>query len=749
MKAGMVRFAFWAAAGLLVAACACSSARAGFVFDLADAVGGGNGTLPGVTPGGTIAAGSTYSSTPPNTYVNGTFVPNNTPGTIQITGYPHFYDFDSQTSAGYYNPWINGNNLDMDPSGGPLPNFNGDPNNHSLMAAHANKGITFDLQAVRTATGKVPNLFTTYAGDSRPKVSGTISYWVFVDGVLVANRNNVTNSEDALFIPLSPTARYLTLAISDSNDGIACDHGYFGDPFLRQATVWNGGGGDVNWTNGGNWVGGVAPASGTSTEVWITGDTNVGTTTPLNQNIANPFVLNRLEVTGTGMANAVNTGGQPLSFQADGTLLPTLHVSRNTAVTLSGNLNLADDTAITVDDGAAASDLTVSGQVTGSGTLTKYGQGTVTFNGVNGGFTGNVVVNAGTLILDRQNNPPLGINSNRTVTVNSGATLTATANGHNPFGTGTGPPLIIINGGTMNTSDYQHTTNLQMTGGTIQPTSAGTQADGLDMRGSPSLVTTLGSASQATIASKMTIRNAVTFDVADGTAATDLLISGQIVGAGGFTKTGTGTLTLTNTNTYTGGTTVSAGTLLVNNTAGSGVGTGDVTVGSGATLGGSGTIGLPTDASNVTVQSGGHLTPGKSPGILTIYGDLTLDAGSFLDAELAGTAAGTGYDQVDVHGGVSLADAKLDLSLLFVPALGDQFVLVNNDGTDAVGGTFAGLPEGAIVRSAFGGYDYPFAITYRGLTGNDVVLTAVPEPASVFLLGLGAAAWVFLCRRKK
>lgn len=552
-----------AVVGLVLGAVVLSPARAGFLFDLADAVGGGNGTLPGTGGAGNLAAtAGIYTTYPAYAFVDGAFVPNNAPGAIQIDGDGHTFDFDAQTSAGYYNPWINGNNLDTDPSGGPLPNFNSDPNNHSLMTAHANKGITFDLQAIRTATGTVPNLFTTIAGDSRPKAGGTISYWVFVDGALAANRNNVTNSEDALFISLSSTARYLTLVVSDSNDGIGSDHGYFGDAFLRSATVWNGAGADGNWANGANWVGGAAPVSGTSTEVWINGDTNVGTVTPLNQNIANPFVLNRLEVTGTGMTNAVNTGGQPLSFQAAGTLLPTIHVSRNTAVTFSGNLNLAADTAITVDDGPAASDLTVSGQVTGAGTLTKYGQGTVVFSGTNGGFSGNVVVNAGTLVLDRQNSPPLGTNSSRTVTVNAGATLTATADGHNPFGTVTAPSLIIINGGTMNTSNYQHTTNLQMTGGTIQPTSAGTQADGLDMRGDPSVVTTLASASQATIASKMTVRNAVTFNVADGAAAIDLLMSGQIVGPGGMTKTGAGLMRLSNGgNSFTGGVNVQAGTL--------------------------------------------------------------------------------------------------------------------------------------------------------------------------------------------
>ena len=74
----------------------------------------------------------------------------------------------------------------------------------------------------------------------------------------------------------------------------------------------------------------------------------------------------------------------------------------------------------------------------------------------------------------------------------------------------------------------------------------------------------------------------------------DTLISGIISGipAGStLTKDGSGTLTLTGNNIYTRGTTVNGGTLLVNNTAGSGTGTGTVTVNNaGSTLGGTGTI---------------------------------------------------------------------------------------------------------------------------------------------------------------
>ena len=94
------------------------------------------------------------------------------------------------------------------------------------------------------------------------------------------------------------------------------------------------------------------------------------------------------------------------------------------------------------------------------------------------------------------------------------------------------------------------------------------------------------------------------------------MVISAIVADGALTKTGAGTLALTGANLYTGPTTVSAGTLLVNNTSGSGTGTGTVSVASGATLGGTGTI-----AGNTTVS--GILSPGNA-GIGTLHtGSLT------------------------------------------------------------------------------------------------------------------------------
>src|SRR5207249_2319914 len=95
--------------------------------------------------------------------------------------------------------------------------------------------------------------------------------------------------------------------------------------------------------------------------------------------------------------------------------------------------------------------------------------------------------------------------------------------------------------------------------------------------------------------------------------------------------------------------------------------------------------------------------------------------GTFV-VELNGTNAGTGYDQLNVTGAVNLASCALNISLGYAPASGDKFTIINNDGADAITGTFAGLPEGATTNIG----SVAIIITYAGGSGNDVVLTALP-----------------------
>ncbi len=103
-------------------------------------------------------------------------------------------------------------------------------------------------------------------------------------------------------------------------------------------------------------------------------------------------------------------------------------------------------------------------------------------------------------------------------------------------------------------------------------------------------------------------------------------------------------------------------------------------------------------------------------------GVLGFGGGTNLALAIAGTTVDSGYHQLNVAGLVNLTGPpNLVLSGSYVPVAGNSFILVNNDGTDAITGAFNGRAEG----STFTFNGVPMKITYTGGTGNDVVITAL------------------------
>jgi autotransporter-associated beta strand protein len=241
--------------------------------------------------------------------------------------------------------------------------------------------------------------------------------------------------------------------------------------------------------------------------------------------------------------------------------------------------------------------------------------------------------------------------------------------------------------------------------------------------------------------------------VLDGTSSGNT-VTGAMANGGSssvlsVTKQNTSSWTLSGASTYTGGTAVNAGSLFINNTSGSGTGTGAIAVtGSGTTLGGSGTM---TGA--VSVASGNNLAPGASGvGTTAILktGALTLSSGSNFQVDINGTAVGTGYDQLAVTNGASIAGSHLLISVgaaITQANVGNTFAILSNITAGAITGQFQGLSEGATFNA---GSDQ-FMITYLGnagdgTSGNDIVLTltAVPEPSTwlAAVLALGAVGYM-------
>lgn len=155
----------------------------------------------------------------------------------------------------------------------------------------------------------------------------------------------------------------------------------------------------------------------------------------------------------------------------------------------------------------------------------------------------------------------------------------------------------------------------------------------------------------------------------------------------------------------------------------------------GGTLKGIGRVGI-------LEMTRGKVAPGLSPGILS-SGNLSFTGGT-VEIEIGGTTAGNAannYDQINVTGTVNLGTATTLTTILynnFAPATGQTYTIINNDGTDAVTGTFSGLVQGA----TFTQNGVTYSISYTGGDGNDVVLTVTGVTATAAAPNTGFAQLV-------
>ncbi len=100
-----------------------------------------------------------------------------------------------------------------------------------------------------------------------------------------------------------------------------------------------------------------------------------------------------------------------------------------------------------------------------------------------------------------------------------------------------------------------------------------------------------------------------------------------------------------------------------------------------------------------------------------IAGTTTLAAGN-LGLTINGTVVNTLYDQLNIIGSLDVTGCRLALNGSLIPAAGSSYTLINNDGGDAIIGTFVGLPQGTIF--SFNGI--AMRISYTGGSGNDVTI---------------------------
>ena len=406
---------------------------------------------------------------------------------------------------------------------------------------------------------------------------------------------------------------------------------------------------------------------------------------------------------------------------------------------------------------------TISGDNATDGGLTKLGAGTLTLTGANT-YTGQTTVNAGTLALGGGGRLYNNGTTAGAVVVNNGGTLRL--DGTDTFGDASAqtPVSFTVNaGGILTDGNTFNTLNaVTLNGGTILAngrddgigayvlagtvTATGTTPSNLTAARDQGYVRLGANGANGTTAS-------ATFNVTDATGRLNVNagLTNNFNSAGGLIKNGAGTLALNGSSDYTGPTQVNAGTLLVNGSTAAGT---TITLATGATLGGAGTVnGAVNFGANAILAPGG--TGGT--GILTLGSGLSLTNTSTFAAELNGATAGTGYDRVAVLGNVALNGATLRLTLGYTPTPGDRLILLDNDGTDSIAGTFAGLANGSIINvNGSTAQIYYTGDTATGTIGfgNDVELVfltpgAVPEPSTWVLVGISAGGLAFVTLRRR
>ncbi|MFK2879179.1 autotransporter-associated beta strand repeat-containing protein [Rhodanobacter hydrolyticus] len=443
------------------------------------------------------------------------------------------------------------------------------------------------------------------------------------------------------------------------------------------AVEFSGGGNTLTLESGYSFTGNVISSSGT---------TNGGDTLALGGSSNATFDLSQIVATtptgwtGTvqydGFASLAKTGSSTWIVTGSTASSATWTISDGTLQVGSGHNggdgaltgSVTDNAALVFDNTATS---TYAGVISGSGTLTQQGAGTLTLTGANT-YTGGTTISSGTLQVGNG-----GSTGSITGNVADNGTLTFKLSGDTAFaGAITGSGALVQNGS-----------------GTLTLTGAN------DYTGGTTINTGTLVASSASLPGKVTDNAALVFDQAsDGTLA------GAIAGSGSLAKSGAGILILDgDSSAFAGTTTVQAGTLEVGDASTPSAALGsNVTVNSGATLRGHGSIGG-------NVVNNGTVWPGGSIGTLTIAGNYTQASNATLDIEVGATAA----SELKVGGTATLAGTLALTVDAGTYTQGQQFTLLS---AGSVNGTFG-------TTTIAGASNFAFLTPTVSYAGNNVALT--------------------------
>ena len=234
---------------VLIAFSFAAAANGVTTFDLADVVGGGDGTGTGtVNTGidprtGNVVVGITSTNNPgasnvynavAHAFVDGVFVPDGGGGAVQVTSTgitAALPNTDGQS-------WENGMGYNAGCCGGNLLVGGAPTAFPSWIGFHSNKGITFDLDAIRAANpGMDISQYTATVGLRAGSGSaGDIGHIVLVDGVVAQQDLSMLPGENAtnFSVAINSGDRFLTLVgVAGPDQNYSFDQGIIALPTLH------------------------------------------------------------------------------------------------------------------------------------------------------------------------------------------------------------------------------------------------------------------------------------------------------------------------------------------------------------------------------------------------------------------------------------------------------------------------------------------------------------------------------------
>ena len=232
-------------------------------LNLADMVSGGDGTgwqkeqginptngkLGGITPSGDYISDGVYHRVKEVPYIDGVFIPEALRGPTKLDSAGHAFQFptaNGKTWLPVCSTTLRAFGADLDTRVGGVDY---DTLGHSILVMRANKGVTFDLAAIRAAYPhrKVAQFHAVagnlekarsklkIGGDGQEQTRAPADFWVFVDGNKRAGKQKFRSEDGALpvDVALADADRFLTLVATDAGGSDRCCWIVFGDPRLE------------------------------------------------------------------------------------------------------------------------------------------------------------------------------------------------------------------------------------------------------------------------------------------------------------------------------------------------------------------------------------------------------------------------------------------------------------------------------------------------------------------------------------